>query len=295
MNDSLDRSSDIENLNSYNNNYGGPIMIYLNIITLSLLFLTGIISLILHLFIGNPILCFNFDVPEFPFQTHVISIYVIVICILIGAVTNTIALLKINDDNYKNILCNDVSYNFIISCTCLSVTFLIGLFSKNEILSLYFSLCFYAISFCLSFMSFIKIKNRRNITNTSLYNLNIFTSILLSFITYLLLFNFIRVSTGKVDENYTMALAIMCIYGAFSVVLMAIYKDIIYSIVLLIILIGYTVLPVLTTTELVTSLSIMAFIVLSLILTALKYKKMVFGFEDSSELLKNLRDISSNK
>jgi hypothetical protein len=129
----------------------------------------------------------------------------------------------------------------------------------------------------------------------------------MSFLTYLVLFGIIECSlfsTNKHETKYqeirsALAITAICLYGGVAIVCLSTVKDIVYSLLMFNFLIGYIATSAyLTPSELITGFSVMGFILFAILVTVVRYRKAAFGYDDSDELIQNLRiaqDMASSR
>ncbi len=244
------------------------------------------------------ILFFSFDNYESSFQTHAVSLYISSIIIILGASSNLYALITLKDEQFTSIFSKEIALFIILINFLLSFSYITGIIFQKNLIASCVILSFSILGLFFSIIIFKKIKSKRNFSIMALISQNIYSSILMSFFTYLVLFGLIECSLFKINKHDSyyqelrsiLAITAICIYGSASIVCLSTVKDVVYSLLMFNFLIGYIATsPYLTPSELITGFSVMGFILFAIFVTVIRYRKAAFGYDDSDELMQNLR------
>jgi hypothetical protein len=237
----------------------------------------------------------SFDIYT-PFSTSSISF---IACLLIIAgilIFFCVNLIWYRDTNFLHIFYIDVSLFTPIMNVFFSSMLIIGILYEKFFLSI-------LINFILNFGCLVctiilykKVKQRKNFSHRSLISHNIFSSILLSFQCYIFLYNIVSMITYEDGSPHTFtdgkanySLSANCLYGAIGVALITTYKDINFCILLELIEVGYlTTAKMLSYKEIITSIAILGFIFVSMMITVIKYKKIACGYEENDDIIREL-------
>lgn len=231
------------------------------------------------------LLCFLFAPDSYyPFHTSLFSLYICIFILFLQLIPIIYYFLKVDLDEIKDYLTQS---SLFINATLLtiSIEFLIGNFMSR-------TLNFTVIQMMLSTIGLIIISLVYFDTRMKVYN-NIILLIgeyflsgsLFSFSCYLLLFNVCDFLTNTpfdptLHTKYKEYLNILCnfIYFSLGLISLLLYKDIIFSIIFIIIELGFLMRPKYSFFETLTCIIISSFMFYGLIFTVFKNQKKLFKF-----------------
>jgi hypothetical protein len=91
------------------------------------------------------------------------------------------------------------------------------------------------------------------------------------------------------DLRADMSIVICCLYGAAAIAVMTDFKDIVFSLCMEIINLGFlTSYEHLSEKEIITSIVVGSFVFIADLVTIFKYKQIIFGYEEDEDLIKAL-------
>jgi len=255
----------------------------------------------------NTYLSFKFDSEDIPFQTNIMSIYILLLVISINFILTVYNLTTQRDRDFLHIFYQETSTLQIILNTVLSTPFLITMIHNRSLYSKIIILISSLGSLICCIFIYRKIKKFKNFSLNSLFAFNLNISIILSLLSYFVLFGCMELISSSQLENMshvdydnlkaTLAITSNCIYAACAIALISTWKDISYSICLFVLEIGYiSTAGGLLYGELIAAITIMGFIFIAMLITVIKHRRLVFGYEESDELveiLKNSHDACS--
>jgi hypothetical protein len=262
------------------------------------------LTLFFYFFYGSThdyhILLFEYKSGNYtPLETHaaLIVIYLFILIFFYAVIS------------YSLIFQNEKEFMKIFSLIKFTRLFLI---MNGVLIAFFFSCCFFGKTVATSIINLVllisstacnvvtykRIKIKKKLSPFALVGISFFLSVLLAFSSYLILYGFcdlLTINSGEAyqSDDYKQICAIVfnLIYCGIAVVLLSIHKDIIFSLALILIEVGYiSNTEALALDEQITGMSIIAFIVVSVLFTLLKYKKAVFGYEDTEVLIKDLEN-----
>lgn len=231
-----------------------------------------------------------------PFQTSstclIISLSITII-LLIYLIINLIVL---NDEKFSKIFFEEISFLFPAFSILFTSMLLVGILYIRNLYSIIINFSIALFSMICAAWLYKKIKKHKNFSNQSLISLNIFFTLMLSFHTYIFLFNLIQLATYSSDNPYqntkiknNISISANCLYGAAAVALITVYQDIIFAVMLQIIEIGFlTNSKIWSGGEIICNIVIIGFIMLCILVTIVKYKQVACGYVDNEEMMKNL-------
>lgn len=270
-------------------------------ISVSLLLLCAISSsMLIYVITGRErnytIMTFEFSYDYSPFHTNILPVVLIQLAIILFLVFMIITLSKNKDENFLCIFFEETSTYQILMTAFFSCSFVVGDVYRRGMYSIILTISTVGLSGIFSLIIYKKIKDFNNLSRTSLIGHYVFISITLSFQIYVFLYNLILASTydenspnEHTDLKINLSIAAHIIYTAISLVFLSVYKDINFPIILEVIEIGYLSTSYnLSLAELVTSIVVIIFVFISLLITILKNRSAVCGIQETDKLLASL-------
>lgn len=273
----------------------------LGLISSLVLLLTIIASVILFIVYGKSrnwtILSFEFATAAAPFETNVVCLFLCLILIVAGLSIHIASLLVPKDADFLNIFYEDTANFYIVINFLLLGPFILGMIYSQGLYSIIIVLVSSTAALGCNLFLYQRIKLRKNFSITALMGHNVYISILLSFLAYIVIYNaFLAFLKGKdvhteayQDLREKLSVAANSIYACCAVVCIAITKDIVFSMLLLIIEIGHiSNAAELAYSELIAAFTILVFILISVFITIIRYRRLACGYDDSDELVQSL-------
>jgi len=265
------------------------------VLTASIMLALTLLSVLILCFVRNDnIIFFNFKEESDPhiihdFQTQFVSLYFLISVIFLIIVSFTI-LYFVNYKNGDSELITDISKSFgveyTISLFLLSISFVLGiLLTNHRFQSLLTNTLIHCVVIACLFLTYKNIKNRKNLTFPSYLSFYVLLSIILSLSFYVILYGCCNLILYDSGENKTSIVSIVAnvLYCVTSTVLITYYKDVFFSLTYLVILIGYMTTG-LASAEFYSSLTLLIFISISILLTIIKYRNQAFGYANKEEI-----------
>lgn len=273
------------------------------IVTSSVLSFFILLTVIFYFVFGSTrnyqIITFQFTHGYTPFETHQVSLIIYLILIFGFYSIITYILITQKDKEFMEIFQKErFNKQFsLINLFLISVLFL-GVISVKTLLTSILILSFFLASTIFLVVLYRNLKNKKKLSLPALFGLSIFLSVLLAFNTYSILYIIADLITLNYGQAYVMdnlkeffSIFINVIYACIAIVLLSVYKDIIFSFCLLLIEIGFIANSYkLVTSEIITGSFIISFVLVSIIITVIKYKKAVFGFEENDAWIRDLEN-----
>lgn len=231
-----------------------------------------------------------------PFQTHkyVFTSYLILLLIMI--ISFIFALVK-NDYNFKGPFREDLALFFPFILLFLSSSLIIGTVLTKTLITNIIQASLYSLSFIMLIFVYKKCKLRKNQKLIALINEGFLISVITCFVSYLILYSvcdFITMNETSIEYKKNTDIIFNSCYACIGLVLLTTYKDIIFPICLLIIEAGLLADEKnFAHKENLCVVIIIGFMLISIILTVVKFKKKVFGYDkDADVIISNLRKSS---
>jgi hypothetical protein len=262
--------------------------------------LAAVIAFILCL-VNDRILDFDFKSTG-PFMTSPISLGLILLLIISMLSFLLCAIVSNKDNHLLSIYYNEVSGFYMIMMMLLIGPLLFGMIYEKSYYSISINLLLSTMTLICSFIIFRRIKAKKNVSLNTLLSLNIGNCVIMSFEIYVILYSISSIickfnkSSDELRTN--MGIVICCLYGAAAIAVLTDSKDIVFSICMEIINLGFlTGYYNLLNKEIIASVVISSFVFVAVLVTIYKYKRMIFGYEDDEDLIKALdkHRASSNK
>lgn len=273
------------------------------IITSSTILLLIFLTIFLYFYENSSrnyqLLLFNFNETYSPFQTHAVSaiLYLLIIFTFYSVIIYSLVF-KYDKDFTKTFFSKKNSKLYtLINAFVVGILFITCIFTKTiftSILNLALLSCILLAIVVL--YKFVKAKKKLSLF--ALLGISISTSVFMAFYTYLFLYDIADLITSiygdpNVNDVFKQSIAIFVnvVFWGIATVLLSIYKDIVFSISLLLVEIGYVSnYSNLAANEIITGWSIIAFNIMSVIFIVIKYKKGVFGYDENDSWIKDLEN-----
>lgn len=223
-----------------------------------------------------------------PFQSHkyALTSYLILLCIM--TISFIVALFK-NDYSFKCTFREDLALHFPFILLFLSSAFIIGIVLNKTLITSIIQSSLYSGSFIMLIFVYRKSKMRKNQKLIALINESFLISVITCFVCYLVLYSicdYITMNKDSLEYKRNTDIIFNCIYACIGLALLTSFKDIIFPICLLIIEGGLLVYE--KSFKYKDNLSvviIIAFMLISIILTVVKFKKKVFGYDKDADAI----------
>ena len=232
-----------------------------------------------------------------PFETHAVSIviFLLALMILFGIVSYSLIFQKEKEFIKIFSLSSFLKPFLFMNAVMIAFFFLCCFFKKTVSTSILNLILLISSTVCIV-LNYKHIKIKKKLSPFTLVGISFFLSIIFAFNSYLILYNFsdlITINSGVAYKitNFKIVFAIIVniIYWGICIVLLTLYKDIIFSLSLIVIEVGYASNSQnLSLEEIITGITIIAFIFISVIFMVLRYKNGVLGYEESEDLMEEL-------
>ena len=236
---------------------------------------------------SNFLLCFDFTGDlYFPFQTDIYALYLYLLFLFVTLICTIYMLIESDIPSLKNYLYRSLLF-ILLTLAVLGASFIIGAVFKERNFKFMITNLLLSIS-GFTFTGYIYFKTRKSIY----YDIKIFlgeyflTSLLFSFECYFVLFNICDLVTknnqsankGKAQDRENEIMNFLCNIAYFlsGIIVLTIFRDIVFPIILIIIELGLLMTPKGDAKDVITAVVTVLFVFYALVFTIFKSKKELF-------------------
>jgi hypothetical protein len=243
------------------------------------------------------------------FHPNIYFTYTFLITLLSINCCSVYFIYKERGSNFIRIIYRDLKWYFVLTQFFLGLLFLIGIIFEKGSISIISSFSLNLLCVILILFYYRAIKSKNNSEYSSYICCNLYISVIFSFLTFFLFYNFselvmgclyIVASTPIEEHNWALQIyvvvsfSVLCFIG---IILLAYYKDIIYCFTTIYFGLGFLFDKEfnLHRTDTITVSILMAFSFIACVMTIIKYGKSTLGFDDDEIMNEVLIDSQNHK
>ena len=245
------------------------------------------------------IVTFQFKTEAYiPFQLNEISFLIFISIIILFIISFIFCIIK-NDYRFQSPFKEDLAVFFPWILFFISVSFIIRLiYNDNHLLINLIILVLYAFCMLMASCIYKKSKSRRNQSIIILINESFLISIVLCFVSYVLLFTLFEViplKTTDIKSKNNISILFNILLTSIALILLTTYKDIIFTLSFFIVEAGiFSYNKEILCRENMSIIIIVSFMFISMVYTVGKFKEKVFGYEQDGEIIVNIEQNHSS-
>jgi hypothetical protein len=213
--------------------------------------------------------------------------YIFLILIILTNSFLVYLLVTYRNSQFSKIIYSELKFNLILTQLFVGIIFLIGILLEKNYISLISSVTLNILTILNICFYYKSIRAKTNLSKKTFITIYCYTSVMLSFMTYLTFFNIGEILLNGLDvkDPYYHVIKVTCSISSQSIILLIAIilishlRDVIYSFTFCYFLIGSLVcVEYLETKEIISTSVVLFFSLTSIVLTIYKYGKSTFGF-----------------
>jgi hypothetical protein len=219
--------------------------------------------------------------------------YIFLILIILANSFLVYLFVTYKNSQFSKIIYSELKFNLILTQLFVGIIFLIGILLEKNYVSLISSVTLNILTILNLCFYYKSIRAKTNLSIKTFITIYCYTSVMLSFMTYLTFFNIGEILLNGIDmkDPYYNVIKVTCsiisqsVILLISIILISHVRDVIYSFTFSYFLIGNLVCcEYLETKEIISCSIVLFFNLTSIALTIYKYGKSTFGFNTSDFL-----------